>query len=128
MPMTEHPCGYPGCAKMVRESKLACIVHWFALPDNVRELCWRLFRQAELAGKVDRGSHRYIVVSAVARAHWAVQAGDDGERKSREEIETAKFHRRRALSKGEPDPFEGLALEDFFDDAEAFEAIPETFR
>ena len=116
-----HPCAYPGCAKLVLPQKIACIEHWFSLPENVREQLWRLYREAVLAQGI-RPSHRQAAILAVATAHWVYQAElADAVEQSRGAVEKAKHHRRRALDSGERDPFEGLGLEDFFFDAESFE-------
>lgn len=119
-----HPCAFPGCAKLVLPQKMACIEHWFSLPDNVREQLWRLYREAMLARGV-RHTHRYDAILSIATAHWVYQAGrDDAVDLSRQSIERAKFERRRALANGERDPFAGLGLEDFFFDSESFEERP----
>lgn len=120
------PCGYPGCARTVYAPRPACLEHWMALPDGVRECLWREYRALRLGGD-EAGSgqqHRALAVRQLAQAHWVILEGlSDGLTKSRQYLEFAKHHRRRALALEARDPFEGLELGDVLEDDDALEDI-----
>lgn len=115
-----HPCAYPGCAKEVSRLKLACLMHWFSLPERISDLLYREYLTARLgAADFDR-RHRHQAIRELALAHWVLDAKlDAGMEKHREHMERAKFQRRRSLDAGQEDPFASLSLSDVFEDAEA---------
>lgn len=124
LPAPQKPCCYPGCAKFVVIGKLACIRHWFDCPPGVREAMWRLYRQAWLTSdaqpSVVFGEHGRSAIRELALAHWAYDRSDDGAiEKGFEHLERAVFQRKRALSAGERDPFEGLEATDVLFDLDA---------
>lgn len=127
-----HACAFPGCARRISVMRLACIEHWFFLPDALRDVLYREYRAAALAGRsLDgspglRPSHGLQALVALAEAHWAFEGArlagrDDGIDASRGALERAKFQRRRAVAEVERDPFEGFELGDVLDDEEALE-------
>jgi hypothetical protein len=127
-----HACAFPGCAQRVDATRLACIEHWFLLPDAVRDVLYREYRAAALAGRSlrpgDSGApppRRLLALSALAQAHWAGEGArlagrDDGVEAERGALERAKFQRRLGLESGESDPFDGFELEDVLYDEDAF--------
>lgn len=127
-----HACAFPGCAQRVSVTRLACIEHWFMLPDAVRDVLYREYRAAALAGRsLDgrsglRPRHAVQALVALASAHWAFEGArlagrDDGIDASRGALERAKFQRRLGMSQGESDPFDGFELLDVLGDEEALE-------
>jgi hypothetical protein len=119
-----HGCAYPGCAKEVATTKLACLMHWFCLPEAVSDLLYREY----LTGRLDvpgfAQRHRHQAIRELALAWWVLDAKlDDGVEKHREHMERAKFQRRRSIAAGQGDPFAGLSPSDVFEDAEAL-AVP----
>lgn len=127
-----HACAFPGCAQRVAVTRLACIEHWFLLPDALRDVLYREYRAAVLGGRSLDGSpglrppHRLQALAALAQAHWAFEGArlagrDDGVEASRGALERAKFQRRLGMSQGERDPFEEFELPDVLDDEEALE-------
>lgn len=132
-PSRRHACCFSGCVEQIDGSRLACIVHWFMLPDALREVLYWEYRSAALGGRSleegqpgERPPHRLEALIALARAHWAgaesKQAGrDDGVDTMHERLDRAKFLRRLGLCHGESDAFAGFSIDDVLGDAEAFE-------
>lgn len=122
MPPMMHGCAYPGCEKQVPASKLACLMHWFALPPRVSDLLFREFQIGRLDPAGLERRHGHQAVRELSLAHWVLVAElPDGLERHRSHLERAKFQRRRAIDAGEGDPFEGLGLSDVFDDDEALD-------
>lgn len=119
-----HGCSYPGCAKEVPSTKIACLMHWFCLPERVSDLLYREYLTARLGVAGFDKRHRYQAIRELALAHWVLDAGlEAGMEKHREHMERAKFQRRRALDGGEGDPFSQLSLADVFEDREALGSV-----
>lgn len=119
-----HGCSYPGCARMVTTTKLACLMHWFCVPEGVSDLLYREYLTARLGAVGFAERHRHQAVRELALAWWVLDAGlEAGMEKHREHMERAKFQRRRAIDGGEGDPFATLSLADVFEDGEAIGAV-----
>lgn len=119
-----HGCAYPGCEKPVPASKLACLMHWFALPPRVTDLLFREFQIGRLDPDGFERRHRHQAVRELALAHWVLGAElGDGLERHRAHMERAKYRRRRAIDGGEGDPFERLESSDVFDDLEALASV-----
>lgn len=119
-----HPCSYPGCAKEVPKKKLACLMHWFALPEAIIDLLYREYMTARLEVADFERRHRHQAVRELALAHWVLDAElADGMEKHREHMERAKFQRRRSLAAGQGDPFAHLKPSDVFDDGDALAPV-----
>lgn len=119
-----HGCAFPGCAKEVPAKKIACLMHWFALPEGVSEMLYREYQTARLETEGFERRHRHQAIRQLALAHWVLESsGAEGLTKHREHLERAKFQRRRSIDAGQGDPFSGLKLRDVFDDREALSPV-----
>lgn len=119
-----HACAFPGCAKEVPRKKIACLMHWFTLPERVSDLLYREYATARLEVEGFERRHRYQAVRELALCHWVLIAQlPDGMEKHREHMARAKFQRRRSIDAGQGDPFSQLERMDVFDDAEALEPV-----
>jgi hypothetical protein len=41
----KHKCFHPACDKMVATDLFGCREHWYALPPNMRNEIWRVYRE-----------------------------------------------------------------------------------
>lgn len=39
-----HTCHWPGCTKQVPPAMWGCSMHWFKLPQKLRNMIWRTYR------------------------------------------------------------------------------------
>lgn len=115
-----HGCAYPGCAKEVPVKKIACLMHWFALPPAVSDLLYREYQTARLETPDFERRHRHQAVRELAIAWWVFDAKlEDGLERHRDHMDNAKHARIRSIAAGQGDPFVQLALPDVFEDGEA---------
>jgi len=42
-----HECHWPGCDKQVPPAMWGCKVHWFALPQRLRNAIWRTYQPGQ---------------------------------------------------------------------------------
>jgi hypothetical protein len=44
--MNDHTCPAPGCSRQVPYEMLACHVHWYSLPKDLRARVWSTYRRS----------------------------------------------------------------------------------
>jgi hypothetical protein len=102
-----HSCHFPGCARKVPPEKLACVGHWFALPDKLREAIWRYYRRGQETDK--KPSYSYLAVQRLCCCYWVFKPHDEeAARESARYLAEAVHYAERAKQQGRPDPLEGL--------------------
>lgn len=102
-----HACHFPSCARTVPPAKLACVQHWFALPEKLREAIWRYYRRGQETDKSP--SESYLAVQQLCLCHWVFKPHDEeAAKRSAGHLILAQHYRERAIAKGQPDPLEGL--------------------
>lgn len=55
-----HKCPAPGCEVMVPKVQLACRVHWFTIPQEIRSRLWTAYRSH------DELKHRQALEDCIA--------------------------------------------------------------
>jgi hypothetical protein len=67
-----HYCAWPGCSQRVPRRMWGCAVHWYKLPDGIREWIWREY----VPGQEDRMDPSTGYMRALASAnHWILTEG-----------------------------------------------------
>jgi hypothetical protein len=107
-----HTCHAPGCKQLVPPRMFMCRLHWFALPQKIRDAIWREYRPGQELDKDP--SLRYLAVQRLALAYSVFRPHDE---KSvlgalSYSVEAMRYGK-KAVEEGLGDPLEGLIVKDW---------------
>ena len=107
-----HTCHALGCKRLVPPHMWGCALHWFALPQKIRDAIWREYRPGQ---EIDKDpSFRYLAVQRLALAHSVFRAYD--EKATLNAIAYAAQairYAKEAIAAGQGDPLEGLIVKNW---------------
>jgi hypothetical protein len=102
-----HTCHAPGCKRLVEPRMFACITHWTALPQKIRDAVWREYVPGQESTK--RPTWRYMAVQRLALAHLVFKPHSEAAvRKALPYLGDAVRYSREAIKAGLGDPLEGV--------------------
>jgi hypothetical protein len=62
-----HTCHWPGCGKAVPPAMWGCKVHWFTLPNRLRDRIWATYRPGQ---EIDKRPSEMYLDAAQAVRRW----------------------------------------------------------
>lgn len=107
-----HTCHAPGCTRLVPPKMYACKLHWFQLPQKIRDAIWREYQPGQEISK--RASWRYMAVQRLACAYLVFRPGEEKAVLSTlSYVADALRYAKAAVEAGRGDPIEGLIVKDW---------------